>query len=140
GRSQFGLVLADVLIGVVPRQDVGNTRAAGRCLEAVVLRDHVIGQNRPVAPAADSQPLRIGDPLPNSIIHRCQHVLPVLVPPVGIDGRGKALAAADCVSAVAEESAAPGASQVSPNQGVYSKLLDIAESFATSRPAASETL
>ncbi len=54
-------------------------------LKRVVLRDDVVGQDAAVAPAADAEPIGVGDSRPDDVVDGRHHVLVVLVPPVGPD-------------------------------------------------------
>ena len=92
-RSQLLLVLADVLVGPVSGQGVGDPGAAGGRLEARRRRDDVVGHHAAVAPASDRHPLRIHEAARDRVVHRAEHVLDVPVPPVGVDRGLEALAA-----------------------------------------------
>src|SRR5262249_9304016 len=62
-----------------------RTRAAGRRLEACVARDHVVGEDAAVTPAADAEPGRIGDPQLHDLIDRGLQIVDLIVAPVGGD-------------------------------------------------------
>src|SRR6266481_4051382 len=61
-RSELGVVFHAVFVGAVGRELVAAAGAADRRLEARVTRDQVVGEQTAVAPAADPQACRIGEP------------------------------------------------------------------------------
>src|SRR5690606_40806563 len=100
GLTHFGFVLDDVLVGAVHRQ---LQRAAGTAhggLEARVGGDGVVGQDAPVAPPTDAEPVGVGDTFLDGPVHAGQQIDDLLVTPVGEDGllvRGPAAVAAPVV-------------------------------------------
>ena len=86
GRAQLGFVVADVLVGAVAGQHVGNAGTAHGGLEALVAGNNLVGQDAPVAPAAHAQPLGVGHALRHGVVYHGQHVVGVLVAPIGING------------------------------------------------------
>ena len=93
-QAELGLPLALVVIGAVVGEVVELARARDRRLEAVRLRDDVVGEDAAVAPAADAEPIGIGDAHRDRRVDRRHHVVVVLVAPVGEDRAAEVAAVA----------------------------------------------
>ena len=80
------LPLDDVLVEAVQPELHGAAGAADRGLETLIGRNRVVGGNAAVAPAANSQPIRISNALPNRFVNRTKQIHDFEVAPVGVDG------------------------------------------------------
>src|ERR1043166_9320108 len=67
-RTNFVIVLNDVLIGAVEGNCECSAGATGRAFETSVGRDHVVSKNAAIAPATDSHAVGIGDTHRNHVI------------------------------------------------------------------------
>src|ERR1035438_5811865 len=83
GRAELVVVKIGVLIVAVKGDVVRAAGSADRRFESRVAGDYVIGENAAVAPAPNSEPVRIGYTLGHGIIYRGQDVVDFLVSPVG---------------------------------------------------------
>jgi hypothetical protein len=82
--AQLGVILPHVHVCPVTGEYVRATGAAYRRLEPGVRGDHVVGQDAAIAPATDAG-WSGRNPFADGIVHSRQHVLHVLVAPVGVD-------------------------------------------------------
>src|SRR6476620_1435957 len=85
GRPELVFVIADVLVGPVASQNIGNRCPADRRFESSRGGDEIICRHPAVTPPPYHQPLRIGDPTRNGVVHRREIVLHVDSAPGGVD-------------------------------------------------------
>ena len=82
GRTDLVVVLNYILIGPIERDRERGARAARRRLEASVAGDQVVGKDSTIAPAANSQPIRVGNTHLDHVIDTGLQVLNLVMPPV----------------------------------------------------------
>lgn len=82
------------MIGAIESNRECRARAAGCSLEPRVGGDHIVGENRAIAPAADSQSIRIGYAHLQNLIDSGLQILDFVMTPVGKDRARMFLAAA----------------------------------------------
>ena len=93
-RSDFVVVLNDVLIGAIKCHRERGARPTGGGLQPMVRRNHVIGQNAAVAPAPHAHMLLVGHPHPDDMFDSGFQIFHFIVTPVAGDGPGVPAAAA----------------------------------------------
>src|SRR5213076_237236 len=99
-RSNFVIVLNDVLIGAVESHGKRRAGAAGGALEARISSDHVVSQDAAIAPTANTQAIGIGDAHRNHVIDAGLQVLDFVMTPVGKNRTRVFLAAARAATIV----------------------------------------
>src|SRR5262249_10147256 len=101
GRSELVVVLHHILIASVHRQLIGAPRAADCRLKPRIRRDYIVGKDASVAPAADPQAVRVGDPFGNCPVNTRFEIGYLLVAPVGEDAASE-LSAATVAAAIVD--------------------------------------
>ena len=81
-RSQFIVVLQNVLVHAIERHRRRNARSANTALEAIGTCHGVVGQNSAITPPRHTQPIRIGHAHRDRLIHARQQILDFVVAPV----------------------------------------------------------
>src|SRR5947209_1343034 len=85
GAPDFILIVADVLIGAVSRENVCDAGTTRGSLEPRLAGDDLIREHPAVTPTTHGQPSGIGNALRDGIIDCRQNVLGIDVAPVGVD-------------------------------------------------------
>src|SRR4030095_12836854 len=85
GRPELVFVIADVLVGPVAGQNIGNRCPADRRFESGRGGDEIICRHSTVTPPAYYQPLRVGDTTCNGVIHCRKIILHIDSAPGGVD-------------------------------------------------------
>src|SRR6266516_1381461 len=69
GGTNLMIVLDDVLVCAVEGNGKGSAGATGCCLKTEIADNHIVSQNGAIAPATDSQPIRISDSHLDNVIY-----------------------------------------------------------------------
>src|SRR5580704_17223128 len=82
GRTDFVVVLANVLIAAIHSEFVADSSACHRNFEATVGRDREIGHHPAITPAADTELVWIRDATGNRVVDGGEHVQKFLLAPI----------------------------------------------------------
>src|SRR5438067_5273868 len=83
--AQLDFVIALIVIVAVETGNQRHSSAGNGGLEALRLRNDEVGRNASVRPAANTEPVRIGNALRNRIIHHGHVILIILVAPIRVN-------------------------------------------------------
>src|SRR5882724_5271817 len=105
--AQLLVILDVVLIYGIRAERIGGAGATECRPEALVRSNRVIGQHSAIAPASDSELLRVGNSLLDQVVHAGDEILDFFVSPVGKDCAGEGITSSAAAAIVDAEDHKP---------------------------------